>query len=70
MSLQKELYIYIWSLFTTTTPIPPPPPQKNPQNSKFTFLLPCFDKEKFALLIIKTFLFLHSTESYPSNAPK
>lgn len=49
---------------------PSPSPAKKNQNSKFTFLLPCFDKEKFALLIIKTFLFLHSTESYPSNAPK
>lgn len=48
----------------------PSPAKKKKQNSKFTFLLPCFDKEKFALLIIKTFLFLHSTESYPSNAPK
>lgn len=52
-----------------THPSPSPAKKKN-KIQKFTFLLPCFDKEKFALLIIKTFLFLHSTESYPSNAPK
>lgn len=51
---ERTIYIYIWSLFTTTTPIPPPPPQKK---SKFTFLLPCFEKEKFDLFIVKTFLF-------------